>query len=88
MMNTALTTVAYVGLLEEYRFYVREDHAISGNAASDLTPVLSRARFYPGTDQVYAADTSNFKQDIAATDALRTGSYSKTLTFTLSTTNP
>jgi type II secretory pathway pseudopilin PulG len=64
-MNPALTSVAYVGLLEEYRFYVREDHAISGNAASDLTPVLSRARFYPGTDQVYAADTTNFKQDIA-----------------------
>ena len=29
-----------------------------------------------------------FKQAIAATDALRTGSYSKTLTFTLSTTTP
>jgi hypothetical protein len=29
-----------------------------------------------------------FKQSVAATDALRTGSYSKTLTFTLSTTNP
>jgi hypothetical protein len=29
-----------------------------------------------------------FKQDIGATDALRTGSYSKTLTFTLSTTQP
>ena len=29
--------------------------------------------------------TINFKQHIGATDALRTGSYSKTLTFTLST---
>jgi hypothetical protein len=29
-----------------------------------------------------------FKQDIGANDALRTGSYSKTLTFTLSTTTP
>jgi hypothetical protein len=29
-----------------------------------------------------------FQQHIGATDALRTGSYSKTLTFTLSTTNP
>ena len=29
-----------------------------------------------------------FQQRIGATDALRTGSYSKTLTFTLSTTNP
>ncbi|HEY6890885.1 MAG TPA: hypothetical protein VI300_23990 [Solirubrobacter sp.] len=32
--------------------------------------------------------TVTFKQHIGATDALRTGSYSKTLTFTLSTTNP
>ena len=29
-----------------------------------------------------------FKQAIGANDALRTGSYSKTLTFTLSTTSP
>ena len=32
--------------------------------------------------------TLNFQQPIAVTDALRTGAYSKTLTFTLSTTNP
>ena len=32
--------------------------------------------------------TVDFKQPIAATDALRTGTYSKTLTFTLSTTQP
>ena len=42
----------------------------------------------------YVAPVSNdpvtigFKQAIGANDALRTGSYSKTLTFTLSTTNP
>ena len=29
-----------------------------------------------------------FKQSIASSDALRTGTYGKTLTFTLSTTNP
>jgi len=29
-----------------------------------------------------------FKQLVKATDALRTGNYSRTLTFTLSTTNP
>ena len=34
------------------------------------------------------AVTINFKQSIAANDALRTGAYSKTLTFTLSTTTP
>jgi hypothetical protein len=32
--------------------------------------------------------TLAFKQSIAASDALRTGPYAKTLTFTLSTTNP
>ena len=42
----------------------------------------------------YAGPTSNdavalqFRQHIGQTDALRTGSYSKTLTFTLSTTTP
>ena len=29
-----------------------------------------------------------FKQSIGASDALRTGNYAKTLTFTLSTTTP
>jgi beta-glucosidase len=32
--------------------------------------------------------TVNYKQSIAANDALRTGAYSKTLTYTLSTTQP
>jgi hypothetical protein len=32
--------------------------------------------------------TLMFRQNIAVTDALRTGAYAKTLTFTLSTTNP
>jgi hypothetical protein len=34
------------------------------------------------------AVTVSFAQHINAGDALRTGSYSRTLTFTLSTTNP
>jgi hypothetical protein len=48
----------------------------------------------PTTLKTWSAPTSNepvtiaFKQSIAANDALRTGSYSKTLTFTLSTTTP
>jgi hypothetical protein len=48
----------------------------------------------PTTLKTWAAPTSNeavgvtFKQSIAANDALRTGAYSKTLTFTLSTTTP
>ena len=44
--------------------------------------------------KTWAAPTSNeavaidFKQSIAANDALRTGAYAKTLTFTLSTSTP
>ncbi len=47
-----------------------------------------------GTVKTWAAPTSNevvtvpFKQAIGAGDALRTGTYAKTLTFTLSTTSP
>jgi subtilase-type serine protease len=47
-----------------------------------------------GVVKTWSAPTSNeavpvtFKQSIAAADALRTGTYSKTLTFTLSTTQP
>jgi hypothetical protein len=47
-----------------------------------------------GTVKTYAGPVSNdvaaitFKQAIGQTDALRTGTYSKTLTFTLSTTTP
>ena len=48
----------------------------------------------PATVKTYAAPVSNdsvaigFNQPIGATDALRTGTYAKTLTFTLSTTTP
>ena len=44
--------------------------------------------------RTYAGPVSNdpvsitFRQPIAATEPLRTGSYAKTLTFTLSTTAP
>ena len=47
-----------------------------------------------GTVKTWSAPVSNevstitFKQQINANDALRTGSYTKTLTFTLSTTTP
>jgi hypothetical protein len=48
----------------------------------------------PSTLHSYGAPVSNdvqavrFKQSIGAAEALRTGAYSKTLTFTLSTTSP
>jgi len=51
-----LKTVAAVGILEEYRYYVRD---------VDPAPRLSRARFYPGTEVPYGGDLSNLHVDIA-----------------------
>jgi hypothetical protein len=61
-----------------------------GAGGGALTP-LSAA---PTTLHTYAGPVSNdkltvnFKQSIGADEPLRTGNYAKTLTFTLSTTNP
>lgn len=61
-----LKSVAYVGILEEYRFYVREVHATPSDLTTELTPRLSRARFYAGSDNPWNADPANLYQDIAA----------------------
>jgi len=45
-----------VGILEEYRYYVRD---VGG------TPRLSRARLYPGTEAAYAGDAGNLQVDLA-----------------------
>ena len=61
-----------------------------GGTASSYAPLASG----PVTVLTYSGPISNdpvavaFQQHIGATDALRTGTYSKTLTFTLSTTTP
>jgi hypothetical protein len=71
------------------------------DASSDHTGYLTNGSFALasplqglGVVKTWNAPTSNetvpvtFKQSIAANEPLRTGTYSKTLTFTLSTTNP
>jgi hypothetical protein len=55
--------------------------AVGGSAA----PTVLKTWSGPASNEVTSL---TFKQPIAANDALRTGAYSKTLTFTLSTTNP
>jgi type II secretory pathway pseudopilin PulG len=60
-----LATVAYAGLLEEYTYYVREEYSIPGDNTSELMPLLSRARVYPGTVAAYLGDTSNLHNDMA-----------------------
>lgn len=60
-----LTKVAMLGVLEEYRYYVRSDHAVPGLATSEALPRLSRARVYPGTELPYAGDATNLQVDVA-----------------------
>ncbi|HVS16595.1 MAG TPA: PilW family protein [Thermoanaerobaculia bacterium] len=50
-------SVGFAGLVEEYRYYVRTD----STAVGGYSPQLSRARFYPNTEQVYgeAANSTN-----------------------------
>lgn len=54
---TTLRTVAHVALLEEYRYYVREERAVAGDATSALVPRLVKARFFPATELPHATDT-------------------------------
>jgi hypothetical protein len=64
----------------------------AAQAASAFAPVTGSGN--PLTILTYPRETANdavtimFKQSISASEGLRTGTYSKTLTFTLSTTNP
>jgi hypothetical protein len=58
-------TIRSVGVLEEYRFYVREEHAVAADPTSDLTSKLSRARFFPGSNTAYQNDPLNLSVDVA-----------------------
>jgi hypothetical protein len=72
----AALTVSDPGKLSNGAFSLPSPLVVSFSKAAWTAPVAN--------DQV----TVTFKQHIDATDALRTGTYSKTLTFTLSTTQP
>ena len=60
-----LTTVAFAGILEEHRFYARQEFSVAGDDKTEPTPKLSRARTYPGTEAPWGNDTGNWRLDIA-----------------------
>jgi prepilin-type N-terminal cleavage/methylation domain-containing protein len=57
--------IQQVGILEEYRFYVRETFARLGDSTSKLLPKLSRARMFPGTQVPYNGLNANLEVDVA-----------------------
>ena len=61
-----LKKVAYLTLLEEYRYYIRED--FSDDDRHTLTPKLSMARFYPGTDVKWGDPDSTFELAVDIAD--------------------
>lgn len=62
---TDLTSVSFVGIVEEYRYYVRRAYAVTGDKTSDLMPKLTRARAYPGGTSPWNADAANWQTDLA-----------------------
>ncbi len=52
-----LTSVAFVGILEEHRFYVREvPGEVAPNGTPEVVSLMSRARVYPGTNSPWGSD--------------------------------
>ena len=86
---TASTTANVISTAGDATLSVSDPgHLINGTFSlpSPLEVSFSRSSWTAPTAN--EAVTIGFKQHIGATDALRTGTYSKTLTFTLSTTTP
>ncbi len=61
----ALRGAAFVGILEEYRFYVREAFSAPGDPTSTPRPQLSMARFVPGTDRPWGGTGASLSVDLA-----------------------
>ncbi|HSL85183.1 MAG TPA: hypothetical protein VLF66_20610, partial [Thermoanaerobaculia bacterium] len=60
-----VTSVGWLGILEEYRYYLREARELPGDDASRLLPRLSRARLYPNTGTAWAGAADNLALDVA-----------------------
>ncbi|MDA0173474.1 M6 family metalloprotease domain-containing protein [Solirubrobacter taibaiensis] len=95
-LSVADASTTATGHLVNGAFFLPEKlqaNAVLGATSSDVyAPVGGSSA--PTSLLAWANPVSNdavkigFKQPVKANDALRTGSYAKTLTFTLSTTNP
>lgn len=70
-----LTSVAFVGILEEHRFYVRQRFETAPNGTEDVVPRMSRARVFPNTEEPWRGpdddasvaneDHPSWQQDVA-----------------------
>ncbi len=61
----ALRGAAFVGVLEEYRFYIRATFSAPGDETSAPRSQLSVARFVPGTDKPWGDANTSLAVDLA-----------------------
>lgn len=61
----ALRGGAFAGILEEYRFYVRQARSAPGDQTSTPRPQLSVARLVPGTDRPWGGSGASLAIDLA-----------------------
>ena len=91
---TASTTASVISTAGDAALTVTDPSSFATGHLVNGTFSLPQPLQGLGTVKTWTAPTSNesvtvtFKQAIGANDALRTGTYAKTLTFTLSTTTP
>jgi hypothetical protein len=91
---TAATTATVISTAGDATLSVADPSATNTGKLVNGTFALTNPIQGLGTIKTWTAPTSNesvpitFKQAITANEPLRTGTYSKTLTFTLSTTMP
>ncbi|HEX2252750.1 MAG TPA: hypothetical protein VHQ65_05750 [Thermoanaerobaculia bacterium] len=65
LSQPVMRTVAYAGVLEEYRFYVRRRDAPAGEAGSGDELALARARVFPGTETPWRDEAGSLEMVIA-----------------------
>lgn len=61
----ALTNIAYVGILEEYRYYIRRRLEVPSDPNSQVLTTLTRARVYPGTEAPWDGDATSWEVPLA-----------------------
>jgi hypothetical protein len=66
-LPATLTSVSFAGLLEEYKYFLREVREVASDGSSRLLPRFSRARLYPNTGAPWGTDSAT-RNASAATD--------------------
>ena len=57
-LPATLTSVSFAGLLEEYKYFLRDVREVTADGSSRLLPRFSRARLYPNTGAPWGTDAA------------------------------